>query len=50
MANLADAIPAGPGSVIVFNGLNWKRSGAVSIDLDKGQEIVDVVTQSIGAL
>ncbi len=42
MANLADAIPAGPGSVIVFNGLNWKRSGAVTIDLDKGQEIVDV--------
>jgi hypothetical protein len=44
MANLADAIPAGPGSVIVFNCLNWKRSGAVFVDLDKGQEIVDVLT------
>ena len=41
MANLADAIPAGVGSLIVFNSLNWKRSGAVNIDLDKGQEIVD---------
>lgn len=44
MANLADAIPAGPGSVIVFNSLNWKRSGPVSVDLKKGDEIVDVLT------
>ena len=44
MANLADAVPAGPGSLIVFNSLNWKRSGAAFVDLDKGQEIVDVST------
>jgi hypothetical protein len=44
MANLADAIPAGPGSLIVFNSLNWTRSGPVSVDLNKGQEIVDVLT------
>lgn len=44
MANLADAIPAGTGSLIVFNSLNWKRSGLVSTDLDKGREIVDVTT------
>ena len=44
MANLADAIPAGTGSMIVFNSLNWKRSGPVSIDLDKGDEIVDAGT------
>ena len=44
MANLADAIAAGPGSLIVFNSLNWKRSGPVSIDLNKGDEIVDAAT------
>jgi hypothetical protein len=44
MANLADAVPAGTGSVIVFNSLNWKRSGTVALDLDKGQELVDVAT------
>ena len=42
MANLADAIPAGPGSIIVFNSLNWKRSGLVFVDLNKSDEIVDV--------
>jgi hypothetical protein len=44
MANLADVIPADTGSVIVFNSLNWKRSGTVSLDLDKGVELVDAVT------
>ncbi len=44
MANLADAIPAAPGSVIVFNSLNWERSGPVSIDLNKSDEIVDLAT------
>ena len=42
MANLADAIPAAPGSVIVFNSLNWERSGPVSVDLNKSDEIVDL--------
>ncbi len=44
MANLVNAIPAGPGSLIVFNSLNWKRDGETSIDLNKGDEIVDLVT------
>ncbi len=44
MANLADAIAAGPGSLIVFNSLNWKRSGPVAIDLNKGDQIVDAAT------
>ena len=44
MANLADAIAAGPGCLIVFNSLNWQRSGPVAIDLNKGEEIVDAVT------
>jgi hypothetical protein len=47
MANLADAIPAGPGSTIVFNSLNWKRSGPVSLDIDKGSEIVDGTTNQV---
>jgi hypothetical protein len=42
MANLADAVPAGPGSLIVFNSLNWKRSGLISADLEKGRELVDL--------
>ncbi|MGA7523578.1 MAG: polysaccharide lyase family protein [Acidobacteriaceae bacterium] len=41
MASLADSIDAGVNSLIVFNGLNWKRDGDVTIDLDRGWEIVD---------
>jgi hypothetical protein len=44
MENLADEIKAGTGSLIVFNSLNWKRSGAVTLDLDKGQELFDLAT------
>jgi hypothetical protein len=44
MANLADAVPAGSGSIVVFNTLNWKRSGTVTVDLNKTDEIVDVPT------
>ena len=44
MANLADSISAGRGSLIVFNTLNWKRSGTVFCDLNHGDEIVDSVT------
>lgn len=44
MANLADAIPAPRGSVIVFNTLSWSRSGFVSVDLNKSDEIVDEAT------
>ena len=45
MENLADVIPAGTGSAIIFNSLNWKRSSAVIMDLDKNQELVDVATK-----
>ena len=41
MANLAYAIPAARGSLVVFNMLNWKRSALVDFDLEKGREIVD---------
>ena len=44
VASLADSIATGVGSIIVFNPLNWKRGGIVSIDLDKGNEIADRAT------
>jgi hypothetical protein len=44
MASLANIIPAGSGSLIVFNSLNWKRSGLVEVDIDKGDDIVDTLT------
>jgi alpha-mannosidase len=47
MAALADAIPAGRGSLIVFNTLNWRRSALVNFDLEKGREIVDPATGAV---
>ncbi|HET9086337.1 MAG TPA: polysaccharide lyase family protein [Acidobacteriaceae bacterium] len=44
MATLADSISAGKGSLIVFNTLNWKRSGLVEVDLNRTEEIVDPST------
>lgn len=44
MASLTSAIPAGPGKIIVFNSLNWKRSGLVSIDIEKDSDLVDRTT------
>ena len=41
MASLADSISTGRGHLIVFNTLNWDRSGLVTFDLNKGDEIVD---------
>jgi hypothetical protein len=45
MAALADSIGAGVDSLIVFNPLNWKRDGEVTIDLDKDMEIADRTTK-----
>jgi len=45
MAALADSIATGVDSLIVFNPLNWKRDGEVTIDLDKGMEIADHATK-----
>ncbi len=47
MASLADSISTGPGSLIVFNTLNWKRSGLVTIDLRKSDEIIDLSTGNV---
>jgi hypothetical protein len=44
MSALADRIPVGSGTLIVFNSLNWQRSSLVETDLDNGFEIVDLST------
>ena len=44
MAGIANSISVGSGNLIVFNTLNWKRSGLVSVDLNNGDQIVDSVT------
>ncbi len=45
LASLSDSIAAPVGSILVFNPLNWKRDGLVSIDLDKGAQIIDRSTE-----
>ena len=47
MASLADSISAGRGSLIVFNPLNWSRSGLVTADLSEKDEIVDPSTGQV---
>src|SRR5260370_20989000 len=39
VASLADSIAAGVDSLIVFNPLNWKRDGDVTINLHKDLDI-----------
>ena len=47
MASIADSISAASGSVIVFNTLNWQRSGPVIFDLADENEIVDQTTGKV---
>jgi alpha-mannosidase len=44
MADLADSIDTPAHSLVVFNALNWPRSGPVSIDIPEGHAIVDSAT------
>jgi len=44
LADLANFIYDPQGTLLVFNPLSWQRSSLVDIDLDKGHEIVDLVT------
>ena len=44
LAALADYIYDPKGTLLVFNPLSWQRSGLVEMDLDKGLELVDLVT------
>ncbi len=47
MASIVESISAGKGSLIVFNPLNWKRSGPAEIDLINGDEVVDKATGQV---
>ncbi len=47
MARIVDSIKGSVGSLFVFNPLNWKRSGLVSTDINKGAEIVDAETGKV---
>jgi alpha-mannosidase len=41
MADLADSIDTPAESLVVFNTLNWKRSGMVAVDIRNGFELID---------
>jgi alpha-mannosidase len=43
-ANIADSVSTQGDSIVVFNTLNWARSGEVNVDVPKGSEIVDLST------
>ena len=48
MAGIADSISAGANSLLVFNTLNWKRSGFVTLDVDNWRaQIVDKCTGQV---
>jgi alpha-mannosidase len=46
-ASIGESVFTGKGSLIVFNTLDWKRSGSVSIDLVNGDEVVDQTTGQV---
>jgi hypothetical protein len=41
MADLADSIDTPAESLVVYNTLNWQRSGMVAVDIRNGLELVD---------
>ena len=43
---IADLVSDPPHTLLVFNGLNWKRNALVDLDLDHGWEIVDKSAQT----
>ena len=47
LAAIADYIDDPKGTLVVFNPLNWQRSGMVEIDLQKDLELVDQVTGEV---
>jgi alpha-mannosidase len=47
LASIANSIPTAPGSLILFNSLNWKRDGLVSVDLNDGDAILDATTRQV---
>lgn len=47
MSALADLVPEGDGTLIVFNSLSWPRTSEVETDLDNAREIVDLSTRQV---
>src|SRR5208282_5079972 len=47
MAAIADYINDPKGTIVVFNPLNWQRSGLVELDLEKDFELVDQVSGKV---
>ncbi|MEO6966467.1 MAG: glycoside hydrolase family 38 C-terminal domain-containing protein, partial [Acidobacteriaceae bacterium] len=47
MACLTNSISVGAGNVVVFNTLNWKRDGLVTLDMDKADQLVDKSTGQV---
>lgn len=50
MAGIVNSISTAPGDLVVFNTLNWKRSGPVLADVDEHDEIVDAATGQVAPL
>lgn len=44
LASIANRVKDPSETVLVFNGLNWERSGLVDFDLDHGWRLVDLAT------
>jgi hypothetical protein len=44
MCAIANEIEEGPGTLVVFNTLNWARSGLVETDMPIGDQIIDLST------
>jgi alpha-mannosidase len=42
MTSIVDSIYASPRSLVIFNTLNWKRSGRVCIDLNSLDDLIDL--------
>jgi alpha-mannosidase len=47
MADISDRINEPPGTLVVFNPLNWQRSGFVELDLPGNFELVDLVNGGV---
>ena len=45
MTQLAHEIHVPAGTLVVFNGLNWKRDALIETDLDKNEELFDLTKQ-----
>jgi alpha-mannosidase len=44
LASIANRVKDPSDTLLVFNGLNWERSGLVDLDLDDGSKLVDLAT------